>query len=324
MDLRNEFLKEVKLAVMEYKDSEIIVAKISRLLERYELSERTTDLVTSDDTNLDILKAYTGSLLVDGRSKKTIQAYLGELKRFLKVINKSLKEVSAYDIRNYLAKKKLDGVCDTTLENSRAMISAFYMWLEAEEIIDKNPCKNIKPIKHNKKIKPPFTNTDIDKIRFACKTPKVRAIVETLLASGVRVSELCNLNVEDIDFDTGRVKVLHGKGNKDRTTYLNNLAKSHLKAYLDGRTSGALFLSQRKERYTVGGIREMLRQISKASGVSDVHPHRFRRTFATTLAERGMQIQEIQKLMGHSNINTTMLYATLSDIGTKYAYMKYA
>ena len=324
MDLRNEFLKEVKLAVMEYKDSEIIVAKISRLLERYELSERITDLVPSGDTNLDILKAYTGSLLVDGRSKKTIKAYLGELKRFLKVINKSLKEVSAYDIRNYLAKKKLDGVCDTTLENSRAMISAFYMWLEAEEIIDKNPCKNIKPIKHNKKIKPPFTNTDIDKIRFACKTPKVRAIVETLLASGVRVSELCNLNVEDIDFDTGRVKVLHGKGNKDRTTYLNNLAKSHLKTYLEGRTSGALFLSQRKERYTVGGIREMLRQISKASGVSDVHPHRFRRTFATTLAERGMQIQEIQKLMGHSNINTTMLYVTLSDIGTKYAYMKYA
>lgn len=211
-----------------------------------------------------------------------------------------------------------------TLDGVRAILVAFYGWMAGEEYINKNPCSSIKPIKYQAEIRLPFTSIEIDKLRSACKNLKERAIVELLLASGVRVAEFCDLNVEDINFVDDRVRIRHGKGNKERYTYLNDLAKEHLMKYLDDRTSGTLFLTSRKERYTKGGVRYLLHSIGDRAGVDDVHPHRFRRTFATMLASRGMPIQEIQKLMGHSNINTTMVYVSLSDADTKYAYKKFA
>ena len=323
-DLRNDFLNEVKLAVMEFDQSETIYSRISILLEKYELSERVTDLVPAEDGNVELIKLYSSSLLIDGKAKSTVEFYIYELKRFAVSIGKSCKDVGTFEVRNYLAKRKLDGVSNRTLDTTRTVISAFYGWLAAEELIPKNPCATIKPIKYSREEKIPFSSVDLDKLRSACKNVKERSMVEFLLSSGVRVSELCDLDVQDINFTTRRVHVRHGKGDKERYTYITELAMEHLVQYLDGRTEGALFIPQRGDRYQKGGIRYIMREIGKRCGVTDVHPHRFRRTFATQLAARGMQLQEIQKLMGHSNINTTMVYITLSDADINHSYSKFA
>lgn len=322
-DYRNDFLQEVKLAVMECEDSDRIVSKISVILEKYELSPRVTDIVPCDNENAELLKQYAGSLIISGKSRKTIEHYSRELKKFASCGGKLL-EKKPYDIKNYLAQKKLSGISNRTLDNIRSVISAFYSWLEAEEYIEKNPCRGIKPIKYKRELKTPFSDVEIDKLRNSCKKKKERAIIEFLLSSGVRVSEFCAMDVQDIDFDHKKVRVREGKGGKERFTYINEIALEHLKDYLDGRTDGALFVTQLGDRYTKSGVEYVLHALEKRSGVENVHPHRFRRTFATTLAKRGMKVQNIQKLMGHSNINTTMLYITTTDAETKNAYERVA
>ena len=223
-----------------------------------------------------------------------------------------------------MAQKKLSGISNRTLDNVRSVLSAFYTWLECEEYIEKNPCRGIKPIKYKRELKSPFSDVEIDNLRNSCKKQKERAVIEFLLATGVRVSEFCSMDVPDIDFSNNKVRVREGKGGKERYTYINEIAKEHLKKYLDGRTDGALFKTQLGDRYTKSGVQYLLHALAKRAGIDNVHPHRFRRTFATMLASRGMSVQEIKKLMGHSNINTTMLYITVLDADTQYAYNKYA
>lgn len=324
-DHRNEFLRNVKIVLMEPGDPDTICSKISILLDRYELTERVTDLVPSEDSNVELVKAYASALLIDGKARSTIKQYLYELKKFTAEFSgRDIKELGSFDIRNYLAKRKLSGLSNRTLDGVRAILFAFYGWMAGEEYIGRNPCCTIKPIKYQEEIRLPFSNVEIDKLRTACKNEKERAIVEFFLATGVRVAEFCDLDIEDINFVDDRVRIRRGKGDKERYTYMNDLAKEHVLKYLNGRSTGALFMTQRKDRYTKGGVRFLLHSLGDRAGVEDVHPHRFRRTFATSLASRGMQIQEIQKLMGHSNINTTMIYVTLSDAETKYAYKKFA
>lgn len=322
-DYRNDFIQEVKLIVMDCEDQDTIVSKISVILEKYELTKRVTDIVPCDSENMDLLKQYAGSLIISGKSKKTIEHYARELKKFA-LCGGNLKERKPYDIKNYLAQKKLSGISNRTLDNVRSVISAFYSWLEAEEYIEKNPCRGIKPIKYKRELKTPFSDVEIDKLRNSCKKKNQRAMIEFLLASGVRVSEFCSIDVQDIDFDHKKVRVREGKGGKERFTYINEIAIEHLKDYLDGRADGALFVTQLGDRYTKSGVEYVLHSIAKKAGVDNVHPHRFRRTFATTLAKRGMKIQEVQKLMGHSNINTTMIYVSTTDAETKNAYERVA
>lgn len=324
-DYRNDFLQSVKLMLMESADPEVIYSKIAVLLDKYELTERVTDLVPSDNENAELLKMYFSAIIIDGKAQTTIELYSHELKRFLMHFGgKHIKELTTFDVRSYLAKRKLDGISNRTLDTIRTIVSAFFGWLSDEEYIEKNPCKSIKPIKYQREMELPFSTVEMDKLRSVCKKYKERALLEFLLASGVRVTELCMLDVSDIDFMKNRVHIRHGKGDKERYTYLTDLAKEHLLKYLNGRTDGALFIPQRGDRYEKGGIRYVLRTLGKRCGVENVHPHRFRRTFATQLASRGMQVQEIQKLMGHSNINTTMVYVALSDADIQYAYKKFA
>lgn len=324
-DLRNEFIDQVKLSMMDRNDSDLIVSRVAVILERYELSERVTDLVPAEDENMEMIKLYASALVIDGKAKSTIAQYVRELKCFSSVIGKKdLKTVGAFDVRNYLAKKKMGGVSNRTLENARAIISAFFGWMAAEEIIQKNPCVTIKPVKYQDEIRHPFSVVELDRLRGSCRTIKERCMIEFLLATGVRVAEFCDLDISDVDLISGRIRIRNGKGGKERYTYMNDLAKEHLVKYLDGRDIGPLFLTRSGKRYEPGGVRFVLRTLGKKAGIDDVHPHRFRRTFATTLAARGMQQQEIQKLMGHSNINTTMIYVTLSEMEMQMAYKKFA
>ena len=185
---------------------------------------------------------------------------------------------------------------------------------------------NIAPIKYPDKVRLPFSTVEIDNLRHACRTTKERAIVEMLLATGVRVSELTGLLVNDVDLNSMSVHVTRGKGNKERTTYMNDLAKTHLQTYLAHRDNESqhLFLNNQKKPLSAGGVRHILKELGKRAGVSNVHPHRFRRTFATGLANRGMEIQEIKKLLGHSDINTTLEYVYTSDAKAHASYLKYS
>ena len=329
-DYRNDFIQMVKIELSDkFNQTEMdeIVATVSGLLDQYEITERSTELVPLDDKNMKLLKTYANCILVDGKSKGTVAAYLRELQKFVEFTgNKDLLEITSFDIRNYLAQEKIRGISNRTIENSRANLSAFFTWLTLEEYVQKNPCLPIKPIKYAEEVKEGFSLVELDKLRGNCKTEKERAIIEVLISSGVRVSELVNLNVDDVDFNKKVIHVRHGKGDKDRYTYINDVAQAHLIKYLTENNiiSGALFRSQRKGRYTTHGIRQLLSALAKRAGVDNVHPHRFRRTFATMLASRGMNIQDIQSLMGHTDINTTMIYVALDDATVNNSYRKYA
>ena len=178
-----------------------------------------------------------------------------------------------------------------------------------------------------KEIRYPFSAVEIDKLRSACKRKLDRAIIETLLSSGIRCEELCNVNVTDVDLDKKTLRVRQGKGNKDRVVYISDVAAEHIKIYLSSRKlqSEALFVSQMsKERFSTDGIKALVKRIGSRAGVTNVHPHRFRRTFATDLYKRGMDILTISKLMGHANIDTTRRYITTADDQLQAEYNKYS
>lgn len=298
---------------------------IAQALAPYDVIEGRRELVVYDDTNERLLKRYSACLFVDGKSEKTIYQYLRSCRKLAEAIGKTYTEMGVYDIRYFLACEKERGVSGRSLENIRANLSAFFQWLAREDLISKNPCMNIKPIKYTDQIRLPFSSVEIDALRGACRTKKERALVELLLSSGIRVSEAASMSVGDIDPVLMTVHVRHGKGDKERTTYLTSVAMMHLSAYWEGRQEKgtAAFFNAKHEPLNAGGIRHILKAIAKRAGVENVHPHRFRRTFASGLAARGMDVQEIQKLMGHTQIDTTMKYVYTDNQKVSASYRQY-
>ena len=312
-DYRQEFIRSMEMSLASLMDAdaiETVTRKLITVLGDYEITRRSTDLIIYDDENERIIKRYMACLLVDGKSEKTMYGYRNSMRRFCDFIGKPLKEITQYDIRYYLANEKERGNANSTIENTRSYLNTFFQWMTDEEMIPKNPCRAIKPIKCPEEEKLPFTDIQMDALRQACTTAKERAVIEMLATSGVRVAELCNMDVSDIDFYDKRVCVRQGKGGKDRTVFINDIAKLYLQKYLETRKDQcpALICNKNFGRMQPGGIRNMLRTIGKRAGVCNTHPHRFRRTLATNLARRGMAVQEIQKILGHSNIQTTMMY----------------
>lgn len=327
-DYRMSFVRDVETALAASFTREQI-AMVSNIvikaLDAYEITERCTDLVPLDDGNEKLIKRYKACLLVDGKSEKTIYQYDRTLHRFSDTMGKPFQEVGIYDVRFYLAMEQERGISARTRENTRANLSAFFQWMTDEDIINKNPIAKMKRVKYPAEVRKPFSDVEIDALRSACRTLKDRAILEMLLSTGVRVSELASMEVDDINLDDLSVHVIHGKGAKERITYTTTVSAKHLRAYLSDRkeNGSALFYNRFHEQMKSGGIRLILNELSKRAGVSNVHPHRFRRTFATGLAKRGMEIQEIQKLLGHSDISTTMTYVCVGDKETKASYSKY-
>ena len=307
-------------------DLQYIREAVTKVLGEYEVSERCTAVAIRDDKNERLIKRYAACMSVDGKSQRTISLYVRRLQVFSEFIGKPFDEVGTYDVRFYLASMKENGVSNRTLENYRSYIASFYQWMTREDFIPKNPCDKIQPIKYKDEVKHPFSETEIDALRGACKDERERAMVEVLISSGVRVEELVNINIFDADLNRLSLHVREGKGSKERVTYITEVCALHLKMYLATRadTDTALFASvKRKERITTSGIRKILKTIGERAGVTDVHPHRFRRTFATNLSKRGMDIQTIAKLMGHSNIQTTMVYVSMDESRIVEEYRKH-
>ena len=216
------------------------------------------------------------------------------------------------------------GLSDRTLEGIRSVFSSYFGWLQKEGLITKNPCANLGPIKYMKKVRLPFSDVELHKIKEACKSKRDLAIVYFLLSTGCRISEVCALNRDSIDFDKKECVVL-GKGNKERKVYIDNVTAMILQRYLDERTdaSEALFAGKGTDRMKPGGMRKLLNGIADRAGVENVHPHRFRRTLATNLINRGMTIQEVANILGHENINTTMTYVFVDQANVHNSYERY-
>lgn len=328
-DLRMNLLKSLENVLLDYIEPDEVSElsdKIIMILGDYEITEMCSGSISQDTANENFIKLYRGSLMVDGKSESTIYQYTRMITKLCEFIKKPIPEMSVYDIRYFLASEKERGVSERSVENFRSYLSAFFTWLTDEELIQKNPMHNIKPVPYKDEIRKPFTEVEIDKLRSACRTTKERAIIEMLLATGVRVSELSHMEVSDIIPSEFKVCVRHGKGGDSRNTYITPVALEHLNKYLNERSEKDgtfLFYNKNHEVLRAGGIRHTLYEIARRANVSNVYPHRFRRNFACMLSKRGMDVREIQVLLGHKNINTTMVYVNTDDEQVKASYRKY-
>lgn len=270
----------------------------------------------ADNANNDhYIRAFVDAKRVENCSPRTLKYYEDTLRKCLEHIGKPVCFVDASDIRRCLSWAMVERRCSpTTVNNERRVLSTFFQWLEDEDVIRKSPVKRTKALKEERADKKPFTDEDVARMRNALGSERDKAIFELLLSSGMRVSELCGLDRGAIDCQRRECEVL-GKGRKRRTCYFSAAASLHVEHYLRGRTDDcpSLFVSRNKPytRMTPGAIETLVRNLGKRAGVANVHPHRFRRTMATNNLRRGMKLEEIQQLLGHSNINTTLIYAKI-------------
>lgn len=292
-------------------------------LDGYEVSELKSDCISNE--TLDLLKMFLDAKRIEGRSLKTIDRYSYILEKALRSIGVPINQINVFQIRTYLTEEKNRGIQDSSLEGLRCVLSSFFGWLWKEGLIKTNPCANVGAVKCQKKIRLPYTAVEIEKLKSNCKTQRDKALVCFLLATGARISEVCALNRDDINFKDLECTVL-GKGNKQRTVYIDEVTAMELRSYLETRTDDhpALFIGKGTERMTDQGIRFMLKELGQSAGVSNVHPHRFRRTLATNLIDHGMSIQEVAVILGHENINTTMKYVYINSANVKSSYKRFA
>lgn len=297
------------------------------VLAGYEVTERSTELQRVERSWEEELCAFLVRKRVEGRSEGTISQYSLHLRRMLQYINKPVKEISDADLFAYIAMyKKKRGVSSVYLNNIRLVCSSFFSWLNNKGYINRNPAAGLDPIKVEQRIKKPLSDTELERLRRKCIKERDIALLECMYSTGVRVSELVALNRQDIDFDNMRV-VVYGKGAKERETYLTASACMHLKEYLDSRTDNnkALFVSLKAPygRLTVSGVEEILRRLGKSTNIAKVHPHRFRRTMATNILNKGMPIEEVKQLLGHVKLDTTLIYCQVSKENVRHNHKKY-
>ncbi len=325
---KEQFIQTIKSRLADIVDAdtaEKVIDIVTLELKDYDLAKRSTELIVYDDENQRVIKSFLGCLTVEGKSKGTIRQYKYTLQRMFKFLgNRKYSEIGTADIMAWLAGLKMSGMKSSSVRNNRSNVSPFFSWLYTNRMIERNPCDPIKTIKVPSEEKKAFSSEEIDTIRTICQSPYERALVETLLSTGLRINELCNLKLEDVDFDQLVVHVKNGKGGKDRTTFMTPVAKKYLAKYLkwNKHKSEYLFTTRLGGKYSTNGFGYTLRAMSKMCGIH-IHPHRFRRTLATDLARKGMPIQEIQKLLGHSKISTTQVYIETSVEKVEASYRQY-
>lgn len=278
-----------------------------------------------DNEKDDLLICFVATMKVECRSQKTIDRYVYIIRRLMEFVKVPTRRVTVYHLRSYLAAEKERGIADRTLEGYREIFSAYFNWLQRESLIEKNPTVNLGAIKVAKKEKKTYSEIDLEKLNHNCKSIRDRAIINFLSSTGCRISEMIELNRNDVRIQDLEC-VVHGKGNKERTVYLSPVAGMLLDQYLRTRTDDdpALFINKRRERLMQNGVRVMLKKLAKAAGVDHVHPHKFRRTLATDLSRHGMPIQEVASILGHEKLDTTMKYVILNKDDIRSSYRRYA
>ena len=329
MDIREAIIHKVIQALQGRADAETVNVVQDILvveLNRYEVQERSTEITLTDTSAEGMLRKYIATKRIEGKAESTIRRYYRENLKLIQFFRKPLSEITTYDLRFYLSFRRQQGtISNRTLDGMRRCYRSFFTWLTAEGLITQNPCIALAQIKYRKQVKKPYSAVELELLRSACQNVRDLALIDFLYSTGCRVSEVSRLDITDVDMDTGECTVI-GKGNKERIVYLTDVAVLHLRKYMETRTdaSNALFIGKGTERMLKGGIEALLRRLGKAAGVENVHPHRYRRTLATNLLDRGMNIQDVAQILGHADLKTTQIYCYISQQNVKTAYRKYA
>lgn len=277
--------------------------------------------------NGDLLELFLTAKEVEGCSPKTIAYYEATLQHMESWLSKPIAHVSSDDLRKYLSEYELErGSSKVTIDNIRRIFSSFFSWLEDEDYIVKSPVRKIKRVKTAVKAKETLSDEELEALRDSCDSKRDLAMVDLLASTGMRVGELIRLDIDDVDIQ-GRECVVTGKGNKQRPVYFDARTKLHLAAYLESRKDGnpALFVSLngRTQRLSVCTVEKRIKALGERAQVGRVHPHKFRRTLATHAIDKGMPIEQVQRLLGHSKIETTMHYAMVNQSNVKASHEKY-
>ncbi len=290
----------------------------------YEVTKSKNDIEKSEQNWVDM---FLSAKRIEGCSEKTLKYYQSTIQTMIDRVDKSICHIVTDDIRCYLTEyQALNGSSKVTIDNIRRILSSFFSWLEDEDYILKSPVRRIHKVKTGTNIKETYSDETLELMRDNCTELRDLAMIDMLASTGMRVGEMVLLNREDIDFNE-RECVVFGKGDKERIVYFDARTKIHLQNYLQSRkdTNSALFVSLQSpyNRMKIGGIEMRLRQFGKRLGLNKVHPHKFRRTLATMAIDKGMPIEQLQQLLGHKRIDTTLQYAMVKQSNVKLAHKKY-
>lgn len=318
------FISDVIQGMLPYLDN-MQLEKLKEVLK--EEIKRVSNDEYHEASNEEYVNKFIAAKSIEGCSNKSLNYYKKTIMTMLTAINKEIKHITTDDLRNYLSEYQLKNASSkVTIDNIRRILSSFFSWLEDEDYILKSPVRRIHKIKSTLCVKDTYSDEELETFRDNTKSIRDLAIIDMLASTGMRVGELVLLDIDDIDF-TERECVVLGKGDKERTVYFDARSKIHLKEYLETRKDDnkALFVSLRKpnKRLTIGGVEIMIRELGKTLGINKAHPHKFRRTLATGAIDKGMPIEQLQKLLGHKRIDTTLMYAMVKQSNVKAAHRKY-
>ena len=324
--MKQKIMEEIMQQMLPHLDNAQL-QKLEEVLEHslfmYEISSKYTE--TEDDSQK-LIDAFVYAKRIEGCSEKTLKYYRTTIETMTEAIDKGVRHMQTDDLRAYLTEyQEKHGSSRVTIDNIRRILSSFFSWLEDEDHILKSPVRRIHKVKTATNIKETYTDEELEKMRDNCTELRDLAIVDMLASTGMRIGEMVLLNKADINFNE-RECVVFGKGDKERVVYFDARTKIHLQNYIDGRTDDdpALFVTLRAphERIKIGGIESRLREIGKALEIEKVHPHKFRRTLATLAIDKGMPIEQLQQLLGHKRIDTTLQYAMVKQSNVKQAHRK--
>ncbi|EPF47013.1 tyrosine-type recombinase/integrase [Treponema vincentii] len=325
--MKQNLVNDVMQAMLPYLNNDQL-EKLQKVMQyvlfQYEITKTEKN---SEDSALNLVDLFLSAKRIEGCSEKSLKYYQTTIQSMLSAVKKDVKQIETEDIRTYLTDyQQQKKSCRVTIDNIRRILSSFFSWLEDEDHILKSPVRRIHKVKAVTNIKETYSDEVLEMMRDNCTEPRDLAIIDMLASTGMRVGEMVLLNRNDIDFNE-RECVVFGKGNKERVVYFDARTKIHLKNYLRSRTdeNPALFVSLKSpyNRMNIGGIETCLRRLGKQLGLQRVHPHKFRRTLATMAIDKGMPIEQLQQLLGHKRIDTTLQYAMVKQSNVKIAHRKY-
>ena len=325
--MKQRIMEEIVQQMLPHLDNAQL-QKLQEVLERSlyncEISGKVTE---AEDDSQKLIDSFVYAKRIEGCSEKTLKYYRTTIESMSKAIDKGVRHMQTDDLRAYLMEyQEKHGSSRVTIDNIRRILSSFFSWLEDEDHILKSPVRRIHKVKTATNIKETYTDEELEKMRDNCEELRDLAIVDMLASTGMRIGEMVLLNKADINFNE-RECVVFGKGDKERVVYFDARTKIHLQNYIDRRSdeNPALFVTLRAPytRITIGGIESRLRKMGKNLEIEKVHPHKFRRTLATMAIDKGMPIEQLQKLLGHKRIDTTLQYAMVKQSNVKHAHRKY-
>lgn len=326
--MKHEIMTEILQKMLPYLNN-IQSKQLQKVLEhtlfQYEIIENVS--VKEEDDTKELIISFISSKRIEGCSEKTLRYYQSTIDKMILGIGKSVRKILTEDLREYLTKyQKENQSSRVTIDNIRRILSSFFSWLEEEDYILKSPVRRIHKVKTASNIKETYSDESLELMRDSCSEKRDLAMIDMLASTGMRVGEMVLLNREDIDFNE-RECIVFGKGDKERVVYFDARTKIHLQEYLQSREDDnpALFVSLKSpyNRISIGGIEVRLRELGKNLGLHKVHPHKFRRTLATMAIDKGMPIEQLQRLLGHKKIDTTLQYAMVKQSNVKIAHRKY-